>query len=65
MNQNTIFHRIAKQRGVSPEHVRAEIQSTISAAWNDPISHKKLQQLFPEGQPSPELFILRLAEQLM
>ena len=62
--KHTIFQLIAKQHGVSPKHVRAEIQKAIDAAWNDPQGRAEQQRLFPEGKPSPELFITRLAEQV-
>ena len=62
--KQTIFQLIAKRHGVTPEHVRAEIQIAIDAAWNDPEGREEQQRLFPEGKPSPELFILRLAERV-
>ena len=63
MKQN-IFQLIAKRHGVTPEHVRAEIQIAIDAAWNDPEGREEQLRIFPEGKPSPELFIARLAEQI-
>ena len=59
---NNIFERIAGELGTTPEEVRAEIQTAIDAAWNDPDSAAFREQLFPEGKPAPELFVQRLAE---
>lgn len=59
--KNTI-ERVAEVYGVVPEVVEAEIQVAIDAAWNDPACREMQQLLFPEGKPSPALFIKRMAE---
>lgn len=49
--------------GEAPEDVRREIQAAIDAAWDtDELAAMKLQrELFPDGKPTPELFIATVA----
>jgi len=37
------------------------IQQAIDAAWNSPDGAELREKLFPEGKPSPELFVQRMA----
>lgn len=50
--------------GETPEQVRADMQEAIAAAWasdDDPAAKALREELFPDGQPSPEEFISVLA----
>lgn len=50
----------AKHYGVSVEEVRREIQASIDEAWRtNSLSAMKLQrEMFPDGKPIPEEFIV-------
>ena len=54
--------RAAKEHGVSQEEFLAEIQQSIDAAWNNPKGAENRARLFPEGKPSVDLFLRRIAE---
>lgn len=58
-----IIEQVAAQNGTTPAHVRHEIQAAIDAAWDNPAGRELQQLLFPNGQPSPEEFILTVAGQ--
>lgn len=61
--RKNIFQAIAKQYGTTPEEVRREIQASIDEAWStaDLAVMKRQRELFPDGKPTPEQFILTLA----
>jgi hypothetical protein len=52
----------AKANGVSQEEFLAEIQQSIDATWNNPKGAETRARLFPEGKPTPELFLQRIAQ---
>lgn len=54
--------RAAKEHGVSQKDFLAEIQQTIDATWNNPTGAENRAKLFPDGKPTPELFLQRIAQ---
>ena len=48
------------------ENARKEIEKAIDIAWTsaDSAIKEKQKQLFPEGKPTPELFIFRIAAEV-
>ena len=60
--KQNIFKRVAEHYGTTPDVIRAEIQIAVDAAWEDPTRKESREKMFPEGKPSPELFIQRIAE---
>ena len=54
--------RAAKEHGVSKNEFLAEIQQTIDATWNNPKGAENRARLFPEGKPSVDLFLRRIAQ---
>lgn len=57
----------AKKFGVSEQEMRCAMQEFLDAAWAQDEStqgKQKLLQLFPNGKPCLEHFILRLAKEL-
>jgi len=54
----------ARRAGVPLEIYRKEIQAAIDAAWEsaDPEIRRRQRELFPEGKPSPEHFIVTVAK---
>lgn len=59
-----IFKKVAKQFRTSPENVHQEIQAMIDEAWSNPEGREMQQKLFPEGKPTPELFLQRVVSEL-
>lgn len=55
---------LAARQGVSLAEFVQATQEAIDAAWNtlDPEAAAFQRKLFPEGKPSPALFIIRLAQ---
>ena len=60
--KKSIIESVSKFYGTTPEIVEAEMQMSINAAWTQPESKEIRHRLFPEGQPTPDLFIKRIAE---
>ena len=61
-----VIRRTAKKNGVSPAAVRRAMQEARDAAWDttDPAACPPLarqKDLFPDGKPSVEQFILTVA----
>ena len=52
----------AKASGVSREEFLREIRQTIDATWNNSNGAEARNTLFPDGKPSPELFLERIAQ---
>ena len=54
----------AKNNGVSEQYVRDEMQKALDAAWNssDEEALKRQRELFPDGKPTLEEFIRRVAK---
>lgn len=59
-----VFQELAQRHGTTSEAVRASMQECIDAAWDspDPTARARQQQLFPNGKPSVETFLLRVTE---
>lgn len=59
-----VIREVARRNGVTPEQCRKDIQECIDATWAsaDPAVKEKQQQLFPNGKPSVETFLLRVTE---
>lgn len=63
---NQLIQKMAQDQGRPVSLVRKEMREAIDAAWQteDLAARERQQQLFPEGKPSLELFVLRLAGML-
>jgi hypothetical protein len=64
---SSIIRRIARQEGVSPEFVYAEMQKAISAGYDspDPIIQKRWSNIAPDGTiPTPEKMIEMLSKRV-
>lgn len=61
-----VIRTVAQREGIPPAEVRQKIQESIDEAWacQDPGVRWKQLQLFPEGKPTPEEFIVRAAKQI-
>lgn len=61
-----VIARIAEQAGTTPGEVRQDMQEALDAAWasNDLATKRRQYELFPEGKPTLEQFILLMAAQL-
>jgi len=61
-----IFEQIAAQHGVSVTEVVREIQIAVDDAWDnlDPAIRARQRELFPNGKPSVEEFIRKIAQQV-
>lgn len=55
-----------KRKNPTPQQVRKEIETAITAAWESEDDATQLQQkmLFPEGKPDVETFLTRMAAQI-
>ncbi len=62
----TIFEIMAAKKGITPAEIRKELQEGIDLAWasTDPIIQANHLRLFPQGKPSVEAFLLKLAKDL-
>ena len=51
--------RTARAAGMTVKELRQQIQGMIDSIWSreDPVTREMRQQLFPNGKPTPELFI--------
>lgn len=57
-----IIKKVSNFYGANSKEVKTDMQDAIGAAWNDPAGREAQLRLFPEGKPSPEQFIKRVAE---
>lgn len=55
-----IIRKVADRYGVSPEEVRREMQAALDATWAGEGGPKR-DELFPDGKPSLEEFVVALA----
>lgn len=62
-----VIARIADQAGTTPSEVRQNMQDALDAAWasNDMATKRRQYELFPEGKPTLEQFILTVAAKLL
>ena len=58
-----VISLIAEQEGLTTDDVRREMQLVLNEAWAsaDPAAQQRQKELFPDGKPSLERFILVLA----
>jgi len=61
-NYITIIQQIAQRHGQTEQQVRRDMQQALDAAWTsaDPNAKKLRAELFLNGKPSPEEFVLTL-----
>lgn len=61
-----LFQTLADHENTTPEEVRKSIAEAIDEAYaaTDPAARTKWEELFPEGKPTPEAFITRIAQEL-
>ena len=64
-NADTVFDRVAAHYNISTEEARAEIQFAIDLAWLNPDGRREQLRLFPEGKPTPEEFVRRMAAEVL
>lgn len=62
-NINELLSSIASRHGVSEDEVRQSLQNVIETAWSHPWTREKQQELFPEGKPSLETFLQKMANE--
>lgn len=57
---------VAAQKNVPISKVLADCKEAIDVAWatSDPAAKRKQKIIFPEGKPSPEIFVARLGKLL-
>lgn len=55
--------RVARENGVSRAEVEREIHAAIREAMNhpDPLVQRRWKALWPDGEPSPEELLIKLA----
>ena len=63
LKSKTAIQDTAAHFGETPEQVRAGMQEAIAAAWasDDPAAKALQAELFPDGCPSPEEFIVKIS----
>ena len=61
-----VIRRVAQRHGLSTDDVRREMQAALdeARATADPAAKQRQQELFPDGWPSLEQFIARVAAEL-
>ena len=62
INTKRGMKRAAKDYGVSKKKFMDEIQHTIDVTWSNPEGAENRARLFPNGKPTPELFLQRIAQ---
>ena len=62
MKGRTVIRRTADHFGESELQIRKDMQEALDAAWatDDPAAKKLQEELFPDGKPSLEQFIVTL-----
>jgi len=62
----SIIRAAARRSGVPLDVYRKELETAIDAAWNssDPVVRNKQKELFPDGKPTAEIFIMTIAGQI-
>lgn len=57
----------AAQNNVPISEVLSDCNKAIDAAWatSDPAAKRRQETVFPEGKPSPEIFVARLGMLLL
>lgn len=65
--QETLFERLARERNVTVEEMRAQIATRIERGWNDPDPEKRAQwrKISCDGEiPTPEEWVRYVVERL-
>lgn len=64
MKTNRTITKTAKYHGISEQFIRDEMQKALDAAWNttDEKTLKRQRELFPDGKPTLEKFIQKIAQ---
>ena len=55
-----LFQKIANDNQTTVEQVKAEMQLALDIAWNNNNNNDKIRDLFPNGKPTIEEFLLTL-----
>ena len=57
--------KLAKEKGLSVEHVRSEMKMAILSGYMNPATREKWNEIFGEGHlPEPEEFIVKMADKV-
>lgn len=56
-----VIRRVAEQMGKSEKEIRTEISRAIDIAYEDRNTHNKWMELFGDARPTPEEFIMTIA----
>lgn len=66
LKAKAVIRRTAQQFGLSTAEVRRDMQEALDEAWAtaDPAAKQRQQEMFPDGKPSLEHFIARVAAEL-
>lgn len=56
-----IICSLAEQKNVPELELRREMNQALEQLWGQAEEYEELQRLFPEGKPSLEMFIVRIA----
>ena len=61
-----IIKKTAKLHGTTTEQCRVDMQEVIDAAWSsaDPAARARQNELFPNGKPTVEEFLNRVAAEI-
>lgn len=65
--QETLFERLARERNITVEELRKQIEARIEKGWNNPDSEKRVQwrKIPCEGErPTPEEWLKYAVEKL-
>lgn len=57
-----IIYALAKQKNIPEAELRREMEDALEQVWRQIEESGKGERLFPEGKPSLEVFIIRIAE---
>lgn len=61
LKYQAVIRDTASRLHMSPEDVQRNIQDALDDAWENG-NRKMLQELFPDGKPSPAQFVFTLAK---
>lgn len=66
LRAKAVIRQVAEQQGLSTAEVRREMQLALDEAWAtaDHGAQQRQHELFPDGKPSLEQFIMTLAGEL-
>lgn len=63
-NPNRIYKKVSREADKPIEKVQAEMQKALDLTWenDDPEAKEYREKMFPDGKPSLEIFLKKLAE---